>query len=152
MKIGRTHLAYKVEEAVDLETGAVVAVTMPEEEMGDTKTMAGTLIMAREEVEAVAEVQVREVVADKGYHSRDVVLELKQQGLRSYVAEPEAEKSGCGFGGLGGNGCSASGANSWNGRLPISSSPADGAESWFVGMRMSASDCWSMGVDSIWVC
>ena len=92
MKIGRTHLAYKVEEAVDLETGAVVAVTMPEEEMGDTKTMAGTLIMAREEVEAVAEVQVREVVADKGYHSRDVVLELKQQGLRSYVAEPKRKK------------------------------------------------------------
>ena len=92
MKIGRTHLAYKVEEAVDLETGAVVAVTMPEEEMGDTKTMAGTLMMAREEVEAVAEVQVREVVADKGYHSRDVVLELKQQGLRSYVAEPQRKK------------------------------------------------------------
>ena len=89
MKDGRTHLAYKVEEAVDLETGAVVAVTVAEEELGDTKTMAGRLKLAQEEVEAVAEVQVREVVADKGYHSRDVVLELKQQGLRSYVAEPE---------------------------------------------------------------
>ena len=43
-----------------------------------------------------------------------------------------------------GNGCNASGANSWNGRSPIISGRADCAGSSFVGMRMSASDCWSM--------
>ena len=49
LKDGRTRLGHKVEEAVDLETGAVVAVTAPEE-LGDTQTMGDTLRMAREEV------------------------------------------------------------------------------------------------------
>ena len=52
LKDGRTRLGHKVEEAVDLETGAVVAVRAPEE-LGDTQTMGDTLRMAREEVEAV---------------------------------------------------------------------------------------------------
>ena len=47
LKDGRTRLGHKVEEAVDLETGAVVAVTAPEE-LGDTQTMSGTLGMAQE--------------------------------------------------------------------------------------------------------
>ena len=52
LKYGRTRLGYKVEEAVDLETGTVVAVTAPEE-LGDTQTLGETLRMAREEEEAV---------------------------------------------------------------------------------------------------
>ena len=89
MKDGRTRLGHKVEEAVDLETGAVVAVTAPEE-LGDTQTMGDTLQMAREEVEAVGSgAQVREVVADKGYHSNETVLELKEQGLRGYLSETD---------------------------------------------------------------
>ena len=89
MKDGRIRLAHK-EEAVDLETGAVVAVTVQGAEAGDTKTMDKTLRMAREEVSAIQPgVEVREVVADKGYHSKKIALDLKQQGLRSYMSEPE---------------------------------------------------------------
>ena len=90
MKDGRTRLAHKAEAAVDLETGAVVAVTVQGAEAGDTKTMDKTLRMAREEVSAVQPgAEVREVVADKGYHSTKIALELKQQGFRKYVSEPE---------------------------------------------------------------
>ena len=89
LKDGRTRLGHQVEEAVDLETGAVVAVTAPEE-LGDTQTLGKTLRMAQEEVEAVGSgAQVREVVADKGYHSNETVLELKELGLRGYLSETD---------------------------------------------------------------
>ena len=89
LKDGRTRLGHKVEEAVDLETGAVVAVTAPEE-LGDTQTMGGTLRMAKEEVNAVGSgAEVREVVADKGYHSNETVLGLKELGLRGYLSETD---------------------------------------------------------------
>ena len=89
LKDGRTRLGHKVEEAVDLETGAVVAVTAPEE-LGDTQTMGDTLRMAREEVKAVGSgAQVREVVTDQGYHSNETVLELKELGLRGYLSETD---------------------------------------------------------------
>ena len=77
LKDGRTRLGHGVEEAVDLETGAVVAVTALEE-LGDTQTLGETLRMAQEEVEA-----------DKGYHSNETVLELKKLGLRGYLSETD---------------------------------------------------------------
>ncbi len=89
LKDGRTRLGHKVEEAVDLETGAVVAVTAPEK-LGDPQTLGDTLRMAQEEVEAVGSgAGVREVVADKGYHSNETVLELKTLGLRGYLSETD---------------------------------------------------------------
>ena len=89
LKDGRTRLGHKVEEAVDLETGAVVAVTAPDE-LGDTQTMGETLRMAQEEVTTVEpDAEVREVVADKGYHSNETMLELKDLGLRSYLSETD---------------------------------------------------------------
>ena len=53
MKDGRTHLAHKAEHAVDLETGAVVGVTIQGADTGDTTTMVETVIAAAEQVEAV---------------------------------------------------------------------------------------------------
>ena len=53
MKDGRTHLAHKAEHAVDLETGAVVAVTVQDADAGDTTTSIETLIDAAEQIEAV---------------------------------------------------------------------------------------------------
>jgi transposase len=70
MKDGRTHLAHKAEHAVDLETGAVVAVTVQDADEGDTATSIDTLIDAAEQVETVVpDGEIEEVVADKGYHS-----------------------------------------------------------------------------------
>ena len=76
MKDGRTHLAHKAEHAVDLETGAIVGVTVQGADQGDTTTIAETVTAAAEELEAVAVVTdgqtavIDEVVADKGYHSQ----------------------------------------------------------------------------------
>ena len=70
MKDGRTHLAHKAEHAVDLETGAIVAVTVQGADQGDTTTMVETLIEAAENIEQVMpeDGEIKKVVADKGYH------------------------------------------------------------------------------------
>ena len=90
MKDGRTHLAHTAEHAVDLETGAVVSVTVPDADAGDTTTMVETLIDAADQLAKVAGTTgVAEVVADKGYHSNDTVLAFAEPGIRSYVSEPD---------------------------------------------------------------
>jgi transposase len=90
MKDGRTHLAHKAEHAVDLETGAVVAVTVQPADKGDTETVKETLIEAAENVEKAkpqTEV-VKELVTDKGYHSNALLEDLAILGVRTYISEP----------------------------------------------------------------
>jgi len=91
MKDGRTHLAYKAEHGVDLETGAIVSVTVQDASEGDTATLPETLTKAAEQVEAVQPdgESVEEVVADKGYHSDATLVALDDIGVRSYIAGPE---------------------------------------------------------------
>ena len=101
MKDGRTHLAHKAEHAVDMETGAIVAVTLHGADAGDTATIPETVAEAGERITAVvadaedgqAVKQVsadgpREVVTDKGYHSRQAVSDLAEWGVRTYCSEP----------------------------------------------------------------
>ncbi len=101
MKDGRTHLAHKAEHAVDMETGAIVAVTLHGADEGDTATIPETVAEAGERIttvvadadsdKVVKQVSAegpREVVTDKGYHSRAVVSELAEWGVRTYCSEP----------------------------------------------------------------
>ena len=91
MKDGRTHLAHKAEHVVDLETGAIVGVTVQDADDGDTTTSRETLIEAAEQVEAVRPggEGIEEVVGDKGYHSNQSLVDLEAVGLRSYISEPD---------------------------------------------------------------
>ena len=89
MKDGRTHLAHKAEHAVDVESGAIVAVTVQDASIGDTGTIMDTLAEAEGQLvklqrKAALETLVegmQEVVADKGYHSDDVLVGLAGCGL-----------------------------------------------------------------------
>ena len=94
MKDGRTHLAHKAEQAVDLETGAIVSVTVQGADRGDTQTRVKTLTEAAEKVEqALPEGRgIEEGVADKGDHSTQPMVDLDAVGLRSYVSEPRRGK------------------------------------------------------------
>lgn len=107
MKDGSTHLAHKAEHAVDMDTGAVVAVTLQEADLGDTTTIKETLAEAgttvAELVEREAEIRpteepqvhvggIEEVVADKGYHSGPALQEMKAAGVRTYI--PEKQQAG----------------------------------------------------------
>ena len=89
MKDGRTHLAHTAEHAVDLETGAIVGVTVQDASVGDTTTLVDTLVTAAEQVEAVGAPGIVEVVADKGYHSNETMVGFAAIGVRSYVSEPD---------------------------------------------------------------
>src|SRR5450756_1004275 len=104
MKDGRTHLAHKAEHAVDLDTGAVVAVTLQGADKGDTTTLDETLCEAGMAVGELAgrEAELRpddtpkvnvngieELVADKGYHSGAVVKRVKSYEVRSYISEKQ---------------------------------------------------------------
>jgi transposase len=94
MKDGRTHLAHKAEHAVDLETGAIVAVTLQGADAGDTTTIVETATAAADQI-ADAQVDVaepqalEEIIADKGYHSNQTMIDLDAVGVRSYIAEPD---------------------------------------------------------------
>ena len=107
MKDGRTHLAHKAEHAVDLDTGAVVAVTLQGADEGDTTTLDQTLCEAgmavAELVGREAELRpgdkpqvnvngIEELVTDKGYHSGAVVQRVKGYEVRSYI--PEKKQKG----------------------------------------------------------
>jgi transposase len=107
MKDGSTHLAHKAEHAVDMDTGAVVAVTLQEADLGDTTTVKETLAEAgtvvAELIEREAETRpterpqvhlggIEEVVADKGYHSGPTLQEMKAAAVRTYI--PEKKQAG----------------------------------------------------------
>jgi transposase len=94
MKDGRTHLAHKAEHAVDLETGAIVAVTLQGADEGDTTTIVETATAAADQIEdAQADIDepqaLEEIIADKGYHSNQTMVDLDAVGIRSYIAEPD---------------------------------------------------------------
>jgi transposase len=98
MKDGRTHLAHKVEHAVDFSSGAVVGVTLQPADAGDTATGRETVCEAGEQIATVAGEEKgagvnpegpKEVVLDKGYHSNEVLTELADWQVRSYCSEPD---------------------------------------------------------------
>src|SRR6266404_4404938 len=99
MKDGRTHLAHKAEHAVDLNSGAVLAVTVQEADQGDTTTMMETLAEAGEQVAELIGTEepspkphvhlkgIEEVVGDKGYHSGATLAKLQSVEVRTYISE-----------------------------------------------------------------
>ncbi len=100
MKDGRTHLAHKAEHAVDLDSGAVVAVTVQPADRGDTKSQEETLeeaarnlgdLLDEESAEKMVseETLLSEVVADRGYHSDAVLKGCDDLGIRTYIPEPK---------------------------------------------------------------
>jgi len=103
MKDGSTHMAHKAEHAVDMETGAVIAVTLQGADQGDTTTVHETLAEAGEAVATLIEREaekapeekpqvsvtgIQEIVADKGYHSGPSVMLLGESEVRTYISEP----------------------------------------------------------------
>ncbi len=104
MKDGTTHLAHKAEHAVDLDSGAVIAVRLQAADQGDTTTIRESLAEAGQtvaelierEIEIAPEAKPRvnpqgieEVVADKGYHSGSTVQVIGEAGARTYISEPQ---------------------------------------------------------------
>lgn len=91
MKDGRTHLAYKAEHAVDVESGVIVAPVIYRADDADPETLPVTVEVAREQLEAAGTpYQVDEAVGDKGYHKAETLQILGEvQHVRTFIAEPK---------------------------------------------------------------
>ena len=105
MKDGTTHLAHKAEHAVDMGEnahGAILAVNLCDAAVGDPATVADTLVMATENLAAlkeddrvadkVSDAFMDEAVLDKGYHSKQTLLDLDGMNVRSYASEPKRRR------------------------------------------------------------
>jgi transposase len=104
MKDGTTHLAHKAEHAVDMDSGAVIAVTLQAADQGDTTTVRETLaetaenlahLIEREAEQGTPQVSLHplaEVVADRGYHSGATVLAMQAAEARTYIPEPKRQR------------------------------------------------------------
>ncbi len=91
MKDGRTHLAYKAEHTIDLETELILAAEIYHANSADVDTIAPSITAAQDNlIAADSDANIEEVVADKGYHGNETLVELEfTEGLRTYVAEPK---------------------------------------------------------------
>ena len=98
MKNGATHMAHKVEHAVDLDSGAIISVTLHGADKGDTTTIIQTLDATCENLqslcddtgtrEEINDELMLDAVCDKGYHSNAILETMDKKEIRSYVSEP----------------------------------------------------------------
>jgi transposase len=110
MKDGTTHLAYKAEHVVDLDTELVLATQVYHADQPDSATLVESVVTAQvnlEEAEsgqpveelleqgeqALAELTViEEVVTDKNYHKAETLADCALQGMRTYIGELRRQK------------------------------------------------------------
>jgi transposase len=89
MKDGRTHLMYKAEHVVDLDTEVVLAAPIYHGDVGDPDTMVDSTMDAQTNLsEANIDVEIEEAAADKGYHATDTLELADWLHIRTYVPEP----------------------------------------------------------------
>jgi transposase len=91
MKDGTTHLAYKAEHVVDLDSGIILGAEIIPADVSDTHSLEDSLHKAQIHLEAAqSDIQIREVAADKGYHSTETLNELSEHtDFRTYIPEPK---------------------------------------------------------------
>ena len=90
MKDGTTHLAYKAEHAVDLDSGFVLAATVHTADQADPATLVQTVLVAQINlVAAGSDQEIEEAVADKGYHKSETLADCERLHTRTYIPEPK---------------------------------------------------------------
>jgi len=93
MKDGRTHLAYKAEHAIDMETDLVVAAQVFHADEGDPSTLLPTVVQSQVNMTlSGSEAEIEDAVADKGYHKAETLADLERFGLRSYIPEKQTQR------------------------------------------------------------
>ena len=90
LKDGRTHLAYKAEHVVDLKSDLILAAEIYPADHGDTQTLLDSVLEAVENVkQADSEIEIEEIVADKGYHGAETIELAEDLSFRTYIPEPK---------------------------------------------------------------
>lgn len=93
---GHTHLSYRVDTTVDLQTGVIVTAGA---ELANVSDQTDFLLRVDEAVETLSErgLSVSAVVADKGHHSGDNLAGLQERGLVGLVSSPNTARGAAGF-------------------------------------------------------
>jgi transposase len=93
MKDGTTHLAYKAEHVVDLDSDLILAAEIRPATDADQQTLVDSVLQAEENLQAagVEQSRIEEVAADKGYHSVETLELCQSLGLRTYIPEPKRQ-------------------------------------------------------------
>jgi IS5 family transposase len=91
MKDGRTHLAYKAEHVIDLETELILAAEVYRADQADGETLEDSLVQAQTNVtEVKEETEIKKAAADKGYHKAETLAAVDEHTpIRTYIPEPE---------------------------------------------------------------
>ena len=96
MKDGTTHLAYKAEHVVDLETDLVLSATITSANHGDAETLCDSMAQAQLNMQAAgSKAEIKEGVADKGYHKASTLEQASAFGWRTYIPEPKRRYRSC---------------------------------------------------------
>lgn len=91
MKDGRTHLGYKAEHVIDLESEIILSATVHHGTEHDTQTLAESLVNAqRNLVLAGSAENISGVAADKGYHSNETLVVCECLEVTTYIPEPKS--------------------------------------------------------------
>ena len=91
MKDGRTHLGYKAEHTVDLESEIILSATVQTGTEPDSQTLLPAVIDAQANlIRSGSEAEIQEVAADKGYHANEQITKCERFGLRTYIPEPDS--------------------------------------------------------------
>jgi hypothetical protein len=92
MKDGRTHLAYKAEHTVDLDSEFVLAATVHPADQADSATLLDSVLQAQANlVLAGSEQEIEDAVADKGYHKAQTLSQCEDFNTRTYIPEPQGK-------------------------------------------------------------
>lgn len=90
MKDGRTHLAYKAEHVIDLDTELVLAAEILHADAADSASVQASLTQAQANLASSgSDAKIKELVADKGYHKAETLAEIQADGVRTYIPEPK---------------------------------------------------------------
>ncbi len=90
MKDKRTHLAYKAEHVVDLESEFVLAAPVYTADRADPATLVDSVWAAQIHLAlAGSNQEIEEAVADKGYHKAQTLADCEACSTRTYIPEPK---------------------------------------------------------------
>jgi transposase len=94
MKDGTTHLAYKAEHVVDLDSEFVLSAAVHPADRADPATLVDSVLAAQVNLaRAGSDQEVEEAVADKGYHKAETLAECERWNTRTYIPEPKRKKA-----------------------------------------------------------
>jgi transposase len=93
MKDGTTHLAYKAEHVVDLDSAFVLAASVHPADQGDPATLVDSILQAQVNLVLAGSAQeIEEAVADKGYHKAETLADCAHWNTRTYIPEPKGKE------------------------------------------------------------